>query len=248
MHYLCLIVDPVADTARALERELPAHGFRPHIVDSAHAGSLLLQQWRFDAVLLDTDGSRDDPIEAMRKLRRRSSTPVTLLARAATDATQVAWFEAGAHDVMRWPASTQLLATRLRRWIEAGAGHDDDPVEFSIGPLTLNTRRCTALVDGQALALTVNQFELLYALATRHGCFVHREAIAIAVRSPAMGVGRAADVQIYRIRKKLRALGISSLRLDTVHGRGYCLTVEASGPTRDHAPAHAAATWTQPGP
>jgi DNA-binding response OmpR family regulator len=77
---------------------------------------------------------------------------------------------------------------------------------------------------------------------------VHREAIAIAVRSPAMGVGRAADVQIYRIRKKLRALGISSLRLDTVHGRGYCLTVEASGPTRDHAPAHAAAAWTQPGP
>jgi len=231
MQYLCLIVDALADTARALEREFPAHGFRPHIVESADVGSMLLQQWRFDAVLLDVDGSREDPIATMRQLRHRSATPVTLLARSPDDASQVAWLQAGANDVVLLPASTRLVAARLRRHIDAAsAAASDEPVEFSIGPLTLNTRRATASVEGKPLALSINQFELLYALATRHGAFVHREAIAIASRSVTTGSGRAADVQIYRIRKKLRELGVSSLRLDTVHGRGYCLSIEPHTP------------------
>ena len=34
-------------------------------------------------------------------------------------------------------------------------------------------------------------------------------------------------MHVYRIRRKLRECGIDSLRLDTVHGRGYLLTWSA---------------------
>jgi DNA-binding winged helix-turn-helix (wHTH) protein len=62
-------------------------------------------------------------------------------------------------------------------------------------------------------------------LATRLGEFITRDAIARALRSP--DGGRSADVHIYRIRKKLRELAAHGLRLDTVHGRGYCLSLDA---------------------
>ena len=196
---------------------------------TCRAALALLQHWHFDAVLLDAERVGERHVAVLRLLRQRSRTPVVLLAHTHDEATQLAGLESGASDTVALPASTRLLAAKLRRLIEAGAagGAHDEPVEVSVGPLTMNARRASASVDGQPLALTAHQFDLLYLLATQLGQFVHREMIARALRSNAADVGRSADVHIYRIRKKLRAMGVTRLRLDTVHGRGYCLSIDA---------------------
>lgn len=227
MHYVCLIIEPDADTARRLQREFPSFGFKPYTVDSCRSAMALLQQWSFDAVLLDADGFGEHTIAALRKLHRRSRSPVVLLAHAHDEATQLAGLESGASDTVVLPASTRLLAAKLRRLIEANAEPDAEPTELSVGPLSMNARRGTASIEDKPLVLTAHQFDLLYLLAIKQGQFVHREAIARALRSPAADARRSADVHIYRIRKKLRAMGVTSLRLDTVHGRGYCLSIDA---------------------
>lgn len=243
MHYFCLIIEPVADTARTLQRELPAFDLKPFAVDSWRAGMALLQHWRFDVMLLDADGLGDTSLETLRKLRRRSRAPIVVLARDPHEAVQLSWFEAGASDVVVLPASTRLIVAKIRRLIEATAAPDDEPTELSVGPLLMDTRRGTVSVAGKSLVLTAHQFELLYVLAVKLGQFVHREAIARALRSPATEIGRSADVHIYRIRKKLRELGATGLRLDTVHGRGYCLSIyppECVGECADgNEPGHA---------
>ncbi|MBS0449137.1 MAG: response regulator transcription factor [Proteobacteria bacterium] len=226
MHFLCLIIEPVAEAARRLQRELPTYGFRPYAVDSCPAAMALLRQWRFDAVLLDADSVGDHATTALHKVRRHVRAPVAVLTHARDEATQIGWLEAGASDVVALPVSSKLLAAKLRRLIEAGVEPDDDPAELTVGPLTMDARRHTASVDGKPLVLTAHQFELLYVLATRLGQFVHREAIARALRSPCAESGRSADVHVYRIRKKLRAMGVGHLHLDTVHGRGYCLSID----------------------
>ena len=227
MHYFCLIVEPVTDTARTLQRELASFDFKPCVVDSWREGMALLQHWRFDVMLLDADGLGDSLLEALRKLRRRSRAPIVLLARDPHEAMQLSWFEAGASDIVVLPASTRLIVAKIRRLIETMAAPDDEPTELSVGPLAMDTRRGTVSVAGKSLVLTTHQFELLYVLAVKLGQFVHREAIARALRSPAPEIGRSADVHIYRIRKKLRELGATGLRLDTVHRRGYCLSIDA---------------------
>jgi DNA-binding response OmpR family regulator len=192
---------------------------------------LLLRQWRFDAVLLNADSVGAYATTALQKVHRHSRAPVVVLTQAQGEAAQIGWLEAGASDVVALPASSKLLTAKLRRLIEASVEPDDEPGELTVGPLTMDTRtmdtrRNTATVDGRPLVLTAHQFDLLYVLASKLGQFVHREAIARALRSPSAETGRSADVHVYRIRKKLRAMGVSDLHLDTVHGRGYCLSID----------------------
>jgi DNA-binding response OmpR family regulator len=242
MHHLCLIIEHDATVARRLLHELPAFGFKPYRVDSCRAALSMLQLWRFDTVLLDAAAFGENTVNALRALRRRVTAPVVLLAPAHDEATQLAGLEAGARDIVTLPTSTRLLAARLRSLVASSAAPDDAPSVLSVGPLTLDARRGSASVDDRALVLTAHQFDLLYLLATRLGQFVHREAIARALRSPAADAGRSADVHVYRIRKKLRELDVTSLRLDTVHGRGYCLTIDLPEP-HDDGDAVDAASW-----
>ena len=233
MRYLCLIIEPVATVAGRLRRELASFGFRPYAVDSCRAAMALLQQWRFDAVLLDAEGFGEHSAAAVRKLASRSRAPIALLSGPRDEATQLAWLDSGASDIVLQPASTQLLAAKLRRLIEAQHGGDDEPSRIVVGPLSMDARRGSASIGGRALALTSHQFELLYTLATRLGEFVDRETIALALRSASAEAGRTADVHVYRIRKKLRAMGVNGLRLDTVYGRGYCLSLQPPQPDDD---------------
>jgi DNA-binding response OmpR family regulator len=229
MQFLCLIIEPLAEASRRLERELPIFGFRPYGVASCPAAMALLRQWRFDAVLLDADSVGDYTAAALQKLHRHSRAPVVVLTHRQGEAAQLTWLELGASDVVSLPASSKLLAAKMRRLIESAAPPDDEPAEIAIGPLAMDARRNTASVEGRPLVLTAAQFDLLYVLASRLGQFVHREAIARALRSPCAEAGRSADVHVYRIRKKLRAMGVDHLHLDTVHGRGYCLSFDAPG-------------------
>ncbi|MEO8057882.1 MAG: response regulator transcription factor [Burkholderiales bacterium] len=232
MHYTCLIIERDADAASRLQREFPSFGFKPHTVDSCQSAMTLLQQWNFDAVLLDADSFGEHYIAALRRLRRLrrgSRSPVVLLVRAHDEAAQLAGLESGASDVVLLPASTRLLAAKLRRLIEASAGPDDEePSELSVGPLLMNARHGSASVGDKPLVLTAHQFDLLYLLALKIGQYVHRETITRVLRSAAADTGRAVDVHVYRIRKSLRAAGATSLRLDTIHGRGYCLSLDTS--------------------
>ena len=227
MQYLCLIIEPDIAIAQRLQRELPSFGFKPYTVTSCQTALTLLRQWRFDAVLLDAQGCGECYTAVLRKLHQRCRSPVVLMARELDEATQLAGLESGASDTVAMPASTRLLAVKLRRLIEAGALAQDEPTEVSVGPLQMNARHATASIGDRPLQLTAHQFDLLYLLANRLGQFVHREAIARALRSTAAEAGRSADVHIYRIRKKLREMGVTALRLDTVHGRGYCLSIDA---------------------
>lgn len=238
MQRLCLIVHAAIDTPRLWEREFPQFGFRARIAKSAGAGIELLRQWRFDAVLVLADGSGSAPSATIQMFRSRSSAPITVLASSPTEEAQLGWLQAGASDVVFLPASTQLIATKLRRLLETHPAPDGEPPEISVGPLTMNSWQSQAQIDGKPLALTVHQFELLYLLALRAGQFMHRDAIAAGLRSSTGNVGRAADMHIHRIRKKLAELQVTGLRLDTVHGRGYCLSIVDSEQVVEYAERH----------
>jgi DNA-binding winged helix-turn-helix (wHTH) protein len=97
--------------------------------------------------------------------------------------------------------------------------------------------RGLATVDGVALPLTVHEFELLFLLASRAGQFVDREAIALRLHGRPEPNGRSADVHVYRIRRKLKAIGADRLRIDTVYGRGYLLSVDAGDARFPEVPA-----------
>lgn len=227
MPYLCLIIERDAEVAAAIRRELPPFGFKPFVVANCEAALAMMRQWRFDAVVLDADGVGAACPQALRRLQSRAHVPLVLLSSDDDEQDQIASLESGATEIIVKPASVRLLAVKLRRLIDVCAHEpQDEAAELVVGPLVMHPRRGHAAVGDIALELTTHQFDLLLLLASHAGDFVPREAIARTLRGPLKQIGRSADVHIYRIRKKLRELGIDSLRLDTVYGRGYCLSVE----------------------
>jgi len=226
MPYLSLIIERDSSLAEAIQQTFPAFALKPCLVDSREAALDLMRQWRFDAVVLDARAVGPACLQTLQTLRARSRTPLLLLAGTHDEQAQIASLESGATEIVVMPASARLIAAKLRRLIEAGAHEPQDDVsEISVGPLAMDARRARVTIDGVPLDLTTQQFELLFVLAARAGRFVRRETLARLLRGPITEIGRSADMHIYRIRKKLRDRGIDSLRLDTIYGRGYCLSV-----------------------
>ncbi len=240
MQYTCLIIAGPESAGAAMQAQFHDYGFKTCVVTSMRHASGLLREWRFDAAVLDADDFGERYVDMVRSLRRASRVPLLMLTQSHDEATELSALDSGATDIVHKPASARLVTAKLRRLLEIGSQPPDEPPEVTLGPLTLNVRHATASVDHRPLVLTSHQFELLYLLARHPGQFVHREAIARALRSNAAAVGRSADVHIYRIRRKLRALGDTGLCLDTVHGRGYCLSLDGTTRLDDSAWSEAA--------
>jgi DNA-binding response OmpR family regulator len=226
MSYSCLIIERHPDAAGTAARTLPTFGFRPFVARSAERALGILRQWRFDAAVVDADGFGAGHVDVLRQLRPQFKSPVIVLSTAPSEAQQLLSLESGATEVVVKPASPRLLAAKMQRLIEVLHDTADRPDQrLQFGPLTMEPGSGLARVGDDALELTPHQFELLFLLASNAGRFVDRATIALKLRGSTQAIGRSIDVHVSRIRRQLRERGIEALRLDTVHGRGYLLTM-----------------------
>jgi DNA-binding response OmpR family regulator len=226
MPHRCLIVEPDSRAAEALSREFPAFGFKTTLAPNCDFALGMLRQWCFDAIVVDAEGFGAGYLQVLRRLQGRSRSPLVLLAREADEREQILGLESGATEIVVKPASSRLITTKLRRLIEVVGARDADAPQIRLGPLSMHAQRAEASIAGAPVRLTLHEFELLFLLAARAGEYVDRQTIAAVLRGPGQGVGRGADVHVYRIRRKLAALGVTGLRLDTIYGRGYCLSLQ----------------------
>lgn len=138
---LCLIVS--ADAAASIDwrRGLEPWGFRPYAVPHLEAALGVLDQCRFDAVLIDGDGDGDRArartpaspplLAALAALRERTGAPILVVWSERGDAPQIDALAGGAAETVVKPASPRLLGAKLKRLVEIArtpAGPDDRAV------------------------------------------------------------------------------------------------------------------------
>ena len=229
---LCLIVGNDSVDPAGLHRGIDGYGFKPYAVETFSSALGMIEQWQFDAVIVDGDGHADTLFHLLPELRDRAHAPIVVVWSDGGERRQIEALQVGATEVIVKPASPRLIAAKLHRLIEIGKDRGGPPeasrAAVQLGPLRLDPRRAAASVGDTPLALTTGEFELLLLLASRPGEFVHRETIGRTLGTPAGGgeSRRSADMHICRIRKKLRDAGARTLRVETVYGRGYCLRLE----------------------
>jgi two-component system OmpR family response regulator len=233
---LCLIVGNDNVDPEGLHCGINGYGLKPYAVQTLSSALGMIEQWQFDAVIVDGDGHADTLFHLLPELRDRAHAPIVVVWSDGGERRQIEALQVGATEVIVKPASPRLIAAKLHRLIEIGKDRGAGSGETArgavqLGALRLDPRRAAASVGDAPLALTTGEFELLLLLASRPGEFVQRETIARTLGSPAGGESRrSADMHICRIRKKLRDAGARSLRIDTVYGRGYCLRFEEEPP------------------
>jgi DNA-binding response OmpR family regulator len=190
----------------------------------------------FDLLLLHLVGRSDCSI--MRALLHKYRDCVVLLDRAATGRERAWWIENGADDCLSHPWDKEELLARLRASIRSRQARSRPSRILTVGSLSIALQERTASLDGRRLMLTSCEFALLVVLAERPGQVLSREELLdLAKGSAEQAFERAIDVQISRLRVKLRDDSREPRILKTVRGRGYVLVAAKSAAFR-RRPSH----------
>jgi DNA-binding response OmpR family regulator len=177
-----------------------------------------------DLVVLDLMLPGMDGLEVCTEIQRERWVPVLMLTARTEEADKVAGFAVGADDYLTKPFSLRELVMRvraiLRRVDRIRASGEMEPLER--GALTVDASRRRVFVDGQEVALTPLEFEILLTMARDPGVVFTREQLMDRVWGYRdYAGGRVVDSHVARIRRKLGEDGAEPRFIRTVHGVGY---------------------------
>jgi two-component system response regulator ChvI len=125
-----------------------------------------------DIAILDVKMPKMDGMELLRRLRQTSNLPAIFLTSKDDEIDEVVGFNIGADDFIRKPCSTRLLGERVKAVLRRSRGACGDPEDGDSKPivrgkLTLDPNRHACQWDGKTVRLTVTEFLILQALASR---------------------------------------------------------------------------------
>ena len=223
MALLVLVIEDEERIAFQRREELARVGIRSYVVPSFIRAVEALQSWTFDALVVNASALGARGLDLLAHLRGHHASSMLVLVDGCDERQQIAALASGATDVMDACASSELVAAKLSRLLEARpqtARPAPSPAR-TVGSLALDERAGLASVDSMTLELTPYQFRLISLLASRTGEVVSREEVVQIL----MGTSdiRVVDVQVSRIRKKLKGMNVDDVALRTVRGRGYSL-------------------------
>ena len=217
----------VASVSLALESQ--GHNVKAYF-DGA-SGLQALEKTPPDLAILDVKMPRMDGMEVLRRLRQTSQIPVIMLTSKDEEIDEILGFNLGADDYMHKPFSQRLLLERVRavlRRARPEAEEDGSTVAqpgskaMKRGKLTLDPARHACFWDGKPVRLTVTEFLLLQALASRPGFVKSRDNLMDAAYEDQVYVDdRTIDSHVKRMRKKFRQVDPEFDAIETLYGVGY---------------------------
>jgi DNA-binding response OmpR family regulator len=220
---LILIVDDDAELSAMVAALLGREGWEVQAALTGGDGERLLAERRPDAVLLDVMLPDTSGYELCRRWRAAQPHLGLLMFTARGDPMdRVLGLEIGADDYLAKPFEPRELVARVRALLRRQAPGRGDAVLLRFEGLSVDLLRREVLAGDRAVALTSVEYKLLAALARTPGRAISREALSDAVQAGSYKPqDRTVDVQVARLRRKLREASPGKDWIDTVRGEGY---------------------------
>jgi len=214
--------------AQLTAKYLESHDIKMTIASTPREGINCVLRERPDVVLLDLMLPGMDGLEVCRELRTRIATPIIMVTARGEEADRVMGLEGGADDYIAKPFSSRELLARIRAHARRARGDVGPPSELvHAGPLSIDPVSRRATLNGEDLALTTYEFDLLRVFVEREGRVLSREQLVDLVRGSAEeAFDRSIDVHISHLRKKLQDDPRHPRMLKTVRGVGYLLAID----------------------
>lgn len=174
-------------------------------------------------ILLDLTLPDGDGRDVCRELRRTSDVPVVMLTARGSELDRVVGLELGADDYVVKPFSSAEVLARIRAVLRRTSGRSTHaPPRQCIGGLELDRRARRAVLDGDQIALSRKEFDLLERLARDAGEVVAREDLMADVWDANwFGSTKTLDVHLAALRRKLGDDAGEPRWIETVRGVGY---------------------------
>ena len=225
--YRILVVDDEQDLCEILKFNLETEGYQ---VDTAYSAeeALTMDLTSYHLLLLDVMMGEMSGFALARKLQGNAATaslPIIFLTARDTENDMVTGFNLGADDYISKPFSIREVLVRVRAVLRrtGNANAEDAESTLQYQGLQLNLSNKTVTVNGEVVPFTKTEFELLHTLLEEKGrVFSRQELINKVWPSDVLVLDRTVDVNITRLRKKIRPF---SKCIVTRLGFGYLFEV-----------------------
>ncbi|MGN0215067.1 MAG: response regulator [Prevotella sp.] len=207
-HYRILVVDDEQDLCEILKFNLETEGYQ---VETANSAEEALQHNlpSFDLLLLDVMMGGMSGFALAKKLKAEEATadiPIIFLTAKDTENDTVTGFNLGADDYISKPFSLREVMVRVRAVLRRTSEQHGEPQHsvISYQGLVMDLDKKTVTIDGNEVAFTKTEFELLHLLLSERGRVFSREQLIERVwPKDVLVLDRTVDVNITRLRKKV---------------------------------------------
>lgn len=180
-----------------------------------------------DLVLLDVMLPGESGVSILRELKQRPETmrlPVVMITAKDGEEDIVDGLDTGADDYIPKPFSMMELIARIKAVLRR-CDTAEKTETIRLGAIEIDTAQHTVSVNGQAVSLTLKEYELLRVMMETPERLIERNALINSVWSADYsGANHTLDAHIQTLRSKLGACGS---QIQTVYGRGYKICAEA---------------------
>lgn len=224
-----LVVDDDEEIRELLTEYLSKNGFQVESAAEGNSMRSLLAAQHFDLIVLDIMMPGDDGFTLCKEVRNQSNIPIIMLTAGSDETDRIIGLELGADDYVGKPFNPRELLARIKavmRRFEETVATTKQVESITFGPFTLHmTNRELQFEANDPEPLNGADFNLLRLFLTRPGEVLSRDDLSHHLRGrDASPFDRSIDVQISRLRSKLRDDGKSPQMIKTVRGAGYILT------------------------
>ncbi|WP_431257474.1 response regulator transcription factor [Roseateles chitinivorans] len=240
------ILDDEPDITQLLAGYLASHGFR---TTQLHTGRALMDLMAADPpelVLLDLGLPGEDGFVIARQLREHWRCGLVIVTGRGDAVDKVVGLEVGADDYVTKPFDLRELVARVKAVLRrlapgpamtpaaapahpggvvtstsAASGLGRERLHFDGWTVDVSARRVTG-PDGEEVALTTGEFDLLHIFLLHPGRVLSRDFLLEHTRGRESGpFDRTIDVQVGRLRRKLGAESGEGQWIKSVRGAGY---------------------------
>ncbi len=223
-----LIVEDETQIARFLELELRHEGYEVEMCTDGRSGCERALQGGIDMIILDLMLPYMSGIEVCRRVRRVSDVPIIMLTAKDDISDKVTGLDSGADDYVTKPFAIEELLARIRVALKrrqqngsAGTAHVRPEDNLTIGGLTVAKMQHRVTYNGEEIALSKKEYDLLLYMMENRDIVLDREKLIEKVWGyDFVGDTNVTDVYIRYLRSKIdQRFGVNFIR--TVRGVGY---------------------------
>ncbi len=223
-----LIVDDDAEIRGLLSEYLQKQGYRATAVADGKGLRAAVGTSHPDVIILDLMLPGEDGLALCRDLRARSDVPIIMLTARGDETDRIVGLELGADDYVAKPFSPRELLARIKSVLRRARSLPENlkPQEvacyrFAGWTLDVATRNLAA-PDRVVIPLSGTEFRLLRIFLDHPNRVLTRDQlIDLMLSRDAAPFDRAIDVQVSRLRHRLREDAKEPAIIKTVRSQGY---------------------------
>lgn len=224
------LVDDDRNITTSVSMALETEGYQVQVYHDGEEALRGLLQRPANLAILDIKMPRLNGMELLQRLRQNPVTagmPIILLTSKDEEVDEIMGLRMGADDYITKPFSQRLLLERIRALVRreqlrTQSGVQDPNNVLVRGDLMLDSGRHVCAWKGREVDLTVTEFLLVKALASRPGQVKNRDQLMDGAYGESIYVDdRTIDSHIKRLRKKFREIDDEFVQIETLYGVGY---------------------------